>query len=932
MQQETTRGIGELLEERAWVRTLARRLVADEAAAADLEQETWLAALAHPPEATASARAWLGTVLRNAWRDAARSADRRNGRERASARRDHAPSTADTVARAETHRRVVTAVMELPPPFRDTVLLRWFDDLPPREIAARMSVPVTTVHSRLQRAHARLRSDLIGDEPERRRGAILVLASLGREPATPTVARKLTAVTCALGVFGLLAYLWASDAGQAGGVSDVGGLELSRNVVATDDPAPRDPALASGLVRMVTSTRAAARARSSVAQQENVGDPVLGADAPETPQVPAPYLDVTIVDDASGSPVAAARLAFTIVNGSFSGPGSERVGPGRFQVVPPERSPFGGDAKVTGLRATAAGYLPAAASLPSLADRSGAVPFRIELSRGGRVTVRVVDDNGAPASGATAYVGRRSAATDVSGAAVLATLPWDEPLHIQVLHDGVFARAETVRLTRAAPVSEVTVRLRVQKSLRVTVMSSDGEPVFDASVWVTAPDALGRPRSAAPIALTDEGGRVTLSGIAVGEYRVVARAAGHAAGRLDGIWLDQDLRAVTVRLRPGGQRWLAGRVVDLQGDAVAGVRISHGSGHVATTGRDGRFRLDGLTERDDARGLSVFADRAPFSNLRVTKKGYIEDDSLPVRFDVESTIVLLDSTTVEGFCPVAMDGATDVRILFYPDRATHRRPWGDGRWGFTKRASRAFRIADFPRAPGELRISATLPDGGAVVATAMIASDALGKRTNVGILAVTRLARVTGQVVDQYGHRVRLRAPLVLDPRYGEARGRGTVFIINGEIGGHVSAGDYDVDTFAPGYLTRGPRPLSLRVDRVTDVQLVVVKAGWLRVDVRKRGAPVADARVSISYEGSHRAAFEHRARSLARSPFPVTRIDATGTEDEALTDGRGLHTFRPLPPGNYTISVDGMPHEEVELTDGAKRHVVVDTAESAPR
>ena len=55
------------------------------------------------------------------------------------------------------------AVLTLAEPYRATVLLRFFEGLPPRLIAARLGVPVATVHSRLQRALAQLRHQLDHD-------------------------------------------------------------------------------------------------------------------------------------------------------------------------------------------------------------------------------------------------------------------------------------------------------------------------------------------------------------------------------------------------------------------------------------------------------------------------------------------------------------------------------------------------------------------------------------------------------------------------------------------------------------------------------------------------------------------------------------------------------------------------------------------------
>ena len=156
--------IESLLAHRDWVRRLARALARDESGADDLEQETWLRALRHPPAHAGSLRGWLGTVLRRLAEDQRRTRESLARREEVAARRETpVPSPADLVAEAEAHRLVVEAVLSLEEPYRATVLLRWFEDLPPTELARRLGVPLETVRARLRRAGERLRESLGGD-------------------------------------------------------------------------------------------------------------------------------------------------------------------------------------------------------------------------------------------------------------------------------------------------------------------------------------------------------------------------------------------------------------------------------------------------------------------------------------------------------------------------------------------------------------------------------------------------------------------------------------------------------------------------------------------------------------------------------------------------------------------------------------------------
>ncbi|MCE9596215.1 MAG: sigma-70 family RNA polymerase sigma factor [Planctomycetes bacterium] len=159
-----------LLEHSDWLVSLARQLVRDGDAAEDLAQRTWLAALERPPFQLGSARQWLASVMRNFARQDRRAGVRREARESFAARPEALPSTLDVFERATLQRRVADAVLELDEPYRETILLRFFDGLPPREVARLQRVPVDTVRTRTARAIERLREKL-DDRFEGGRGA-----------------------------------------------------------------------------------------------------------------------------------------------------------------------------------------------------------------------------------------------------------------------------------------------------------------------------------------------------------------------------------------------------------------------------------------------------------------------------------------------------------------------------------------------------------------------------------------------------------------------------------------------------------------------------------------------------------------------------------------------------------------------------------------
>jgi len=200
------------LAEISWLRRLARDLCGDAHAADDAVQETMAAALRHRPDTTQPLRGWLATVLHNALRGARRSAVRTAAREAQAARGEAQPSAADSAARVELQERVLAAVRALPEPLRATVVARYFDDLPPRRIAALHGLPVATVKARLQRGLHELRLRLDHDHGGRR-AWIAALAAL--QPLAGTIAMKKTTLFAGGAVAALLAVtvpLWLDAA------------------------------------------------------------------------------------------------------------------------------------------------------------------------------------------------------------------------------------------------------------------------------------------------------------------------------------------------------------------------------------------------------------------------------------------------------------------------------------------------------------------------------------------------------------------------------------------------------------------------------------------------------------------------------------------------------------------------------------------------
>jgi RNA polymerase sigma-70 factor (ECF subfamily) len=194
--------VDELLRHADWVHGLAHRLVVDSARADDLVQETWLVALERGPRHSGNLRAWLGRVVTSLARSSWRSETRRARRELTGARREALPSTEDLVQEASMARTLSDAVLELDEPFRSVLLLRYFRDRTPTEIARDLDRPVATVKTQLQRGLHRLR-DRLDDEFEGGRdawtAALLPLALAGA-PAVGTLTAVAPAAAAAAGL------------------------------------------------------------------------------------------------------------------------------------------------------------------------------------------------------------------------------------------------------------------------------------------------------------------------------------------------------------------------------------------------------------------------------------------------------------------------------------------------------------------------------------------------------------------------------------------------------------------------------------------------------------------------------------------------------------------------------------------------------------
>lgn len=613
-----------MLAHAAWVRALARHLARPGTSAEDLEQDAWVAALEHRPSDVARVRPWFARVLSNLARERARGDRHRGERERRAARPEACDE--DVLERAGLHRALVEHVLALDEPYRATLLLRYFDELSPSEIAARQRVPVRTVKTRLARGLEQLRARLDRSHGGRaswlsalmplyagNTSAPLALGATGMGLKWGAVA-ALAACVCAIG--------WWSVAGDASVSPPASHARAESDV--TDDPSSSEVA--------------------DVAPRET-----------RTGIAEAPDRDF---DDASTTPDARAFAAMRL-RGRVTDRRGTPIADATVSVLPSE---FGALAYLDGLRRGNAAPLaeircdasggfefelarhasvdlvvsaPRGYAPERVADRHAGEYVEVRLGASASLGGRVVhaDDRSACADALVRLtrVGGRDAApgeswstrTDASGSYVLTEIaPGD--LHVHVTpRAAVPVSYERVTLAEGeAGVHDVAVERGGSLTGRVTAAETK-LPISGAEIRVHGVDE--------PRAVTAADGTYRVPGIdaSAAQVMVTARADGYAdlARQIHGP--TSGVQTLDLELEIG--RTARGRIVDAQGRPVAGASVL-----ALAMAVDGRMnpRLE-VSTRSALDGRFELAHMAPGfrPTLYVEKEGY---GALGVDFPDES--------------------------------------------------------------------------------------------------------------------------------------------------------------------------------------------------------------------------------------------------------------------------------------------------------
>ncbi|MCA8963456.1 MAG: sigma-70 family RNA polymerase sigma factor [Planctomycetes bacterium] len=169
----------------AFVHRLASALYGE--CGADLAQDALLRSVQAPPRGCGLGSYWrtiVGRLAANASRAERRRRAHHEARTAALGGEDIVSlSPAEVLEREETRRRVLDAVLALEEPFRQVVLLRFYEGLTDQQVAGRLGIPVGTVRSRQHRALARLRESF---DPRRGGEALLWMTPRTLRDAVPT--------------------------------------------------------------------------------------------------------------------------------------------------------------------------------------------------------------------------------------------------------------------------------------------------------------------------------------------------------------------------------------------------------------------------------------------------------------------------------------------------------------------------------------------------------------------------------------------------------------------------------------------------------------------------------------------------------------------------------------------------------------------------
>ncbi len=892
--------IEDLLAEEAFVRRLALPLVRSSAHLDDVVQETWMRALRGGPRAKSTLRGWLRSVVSSVVSGMYREEARRHTREVRSARAESIPSTDSVVERLRVQRAVVDRVVALDEPYRTVILLRFYENLPPREIAGHLGIPVATVRTRLYRAIERLRGELAGGDsgPETSRdwlpsiGAFFLAGAGAAGSAAATTSSASVATVggvkgAATSSSGLLLAVAPAKAAAAGIVAIATVVVLllvlfrGPGFVPTEDAIPsieRDDAGRRGLPEYAPDSEPSAK--------ETPVESAAGVTADPDAAFGGLVVRTVFADD--GSPAGGVGIRLDSPTGSdprveVRESVTDRDGIARFDSLP-------------AARVSARTHQYGNAEAVVRAGRT--VDVEIAVERGVDVRGLVVDSFGDPVGGATVRVSSPGvlippfdiATSDVDGRFfvrclgsihALGAVTREHTASKLLPTNGLQANEDGTRFARLVLGSAAP---------RVTglVRDPDGEPVAGAEVALDLADRTPSERTAdgswayappACRAVTGSSGRFEIFGAREGRslFRITASGWAPATGAID---VRADVGAyIDVSLSVGGV--IEGRCTDETGQPMPEVRV-RATRHSrlwpfwiteeARTDANGDYRIDGLSA----------------ARYEMEAEG---DGELTVSGRVE----LIDEETIR-WDPVLSTDVPRIRARVVDERGDPLREWwvhvtesmpsngpAETAAEFTDAEGRV-RIPVRERGEYRVRIHESFPDFPLAGRWSAIPDEA---ELTIQVLdAAVPSGGVRGRIVDVAGNPV-IEAEVSLYQEDGEYPAPKTTRP-------DVSTGAFSLDRLPSGryvVLASAPRrpPVESEVFDLTageevDVgDLIFARAGRvsIRADLSRFGEEATGLRLNFAPRG------EETLRSLAR-PDPTTWITPY------------------LEPGPYVLQVHG--------------------------
>lgn len=621
-----------LLAHSSWVRGLVRALIVDQGQVDDVVQQTWLAVVEEPRRSWLDPRAWLGGVARNLAREANRKDARRARREEHSARSEQLPSTDELAEKAELQRSVAKAVLELDEPYRSTLLLRYFGEFTPEQIARREGLPGSTVRNRLKHGLDQLRQRFDREHGGDRRAWAVGLMSLVR-PGAGADAGSLASSAASTSVIGgslMFSKTWIA----VGALLVVGGGTTV--VLVRRDSSQRERLVPAELVPPAEADR-------RVAQAPELSKAAPAVDATRTAAgsaAPAHLVRGVLLDEAArpferaqvfvgGWPRAfgaTAEVVLELETGEILRDGLEEIraldaetlrreglmcgcfvtthADGSFELRVPEAAAVwiqvGRTVGVRPLDGSGAWHEPSAREVALTAQRipTGSLSIRVLDETTGEhlpdFIGRIDEQRRAPAPGVDEDPLRveRFAAGANGEARLTLEIESGPEEYLVKLVEPLWARASEVALIAADTHRDLTLVVRSGAGLSGVVTDEHGTPVEGALVFWgdlmhmrahSSPTGGYHIECAPDPARTDAAGRFALPG--------------HA--ELVSVW-HAELSPATVpsseasSLRLLARGGLRGRVVDDRGRPVAGARVELDGERSTTTDAAGAWSFDGL--------------------------------------------------------------------------------------------------------------------------------------------------------------------------------------------------------------------------------------------------------------------------------------------------------------------------------------------------